>query len=232
MVTQDDVLEVVHASPRAVGAHDRAGWIALFADDYVIEDPVGWRPVRGNAIGPFWDTFIAPNDIVFEVHRDFPDGLVVVRDVTIATTLPAGAQVRTPAHLIYELVETDAGLRVRRMAAHWEPAPMFAQMMKPSLAYIRAGLSMFGRMLRHLGPVGTATFVGAARSVGRRGKRAVEEHLHGRVDDLHKVIAAGNVVTASGTFDGRPAAVIATLDRRTRAVLDLRIAVDGSTTRK
>jgi hypothetical protein len=223
MVTQDDVLAVVHSSPRLVRKHDRAGWIALYADDYVIEDPVGSRPVRGDAIGPFWDTFIATNDIVFEVHRDWPDGLTVVRDVTITTTLPTGAQVRTPAHLIYELVETDAGLRIRRMAAYWEPLPMFAQIMKPRLAYVRAGLSMFVRMLRHLGPGGTVAFVGAVRSVGRRGKRAVEEHLRGKVDNLHKVIAAGNVVTANATVDGRPAAVIAMLDRRTRAVLDYRI---------
>lgn len=223
MVTQDDVLAVVHASPAAVGAHDRAAWIALFTDDYVIEDPVGWRPVRGDAIGLFWDTFIAPNDIAFEVARDWCDGLSVVRDVMVVTTLATGVQVRTPAHLLYELVETDAGLRVRRMAAHWEPAPVFAQLMKPRLLHIRSMLSMFARMLRHLGLGGTVAFVGAIRSVGRRGKRAVEDHLRGTVDDLHKVIASGNVVTANATVGGQPAAIIATLDRRTRAVVDCHV---------
>lgn len=223
MVTRDDVLEVVHASPRAVGAHDRAGWIGLFADDYVIEDPVGSRPVRGDGIGPFWDTFVAPNDVVFEVHRDWSDGMSVVRDVTVVTTLATGVQVHTPAHLLYELVETDAGLRVRRMAAHWEPLPVFAQLMRPRLAHVRSMLSMGVRMLRHLGPGGTAAFVGSVRSVGRRGKRAVVDHLRGTVDDLHKVIASGNVVTANGTVDGEPVAVIATLDPRTRAVVDCRI---------
>ncbi len=92
MVATQDVYDVVRSSPAAVAAHDKEGWIALFDTDYVIEDPVGWRPVRGGDISAFWDAFIAPNDIRFDVHHDWIDGLHVVRDVTVVTTSAPGCR--------------------------------------------------------------------------------------------------------------------------------------------
>jgi len=226
MVATQDVYDVVRASPAAVAAHDKAGWIALFDADYVIEDPVGWKQVRGADISDFWDAFIAPNDIHFAVTHDWIDGLHVVRDVTVETTLRSGLVVRTPAHLRYELVERDDGLKVARMAAHWEVAPNVRQLLKPRATHLRSMVAMNASMLRNLGVADTLRFAAAVRSVGARGKLAVVDHLGGRVQDLHKVIASGHVVTASGTVDGSPAAVVATLDRRTRAVLDCRVYTD------
>lgn len=226
MVATQDIHDVVRASPAAVAAHDKTGWIALFDDDYVIEDPVGWQPVRGEEISAFWDAFIAPNDIEFVVHHDWIDGLHVVRDVTIVTTLGTGLQVTTPAHLRYELVERDGVLKVERMAAHWEVLPNLAQLLRPRAAHLRSMAAMNASMLRHLGLGDTARFAGAIRSVGTKGKRALRAYLGTRVDGLHKVIASGSTVTASCTVDGRPAAVIATLDRKTRNVLDCRIYTD------
>ena len=226
MVAPQDVYDVVRASPAAVAAHDKTGWIALFDQDYVIEDPVGWQPVRGADISGFWDAFIAPNDIEFVVHHDWIDGLHVVRDVTVVTTLGTGLEVRTPAHLRYELVERDGALKVERMAAHWELMPNFAQLMRPRGAHLRSMATMGSSLVRNLGLGGTARYAGAIRSVGKKGKRTVRAYLGTRVADLDKVIASGNVVTASCTVDGRPAAVVATLDRKTRQVLDCRIYTD------
>lgn len=214
------VLEVVRRSPAAVGAHDKQGWVSLFAPDYVIEDPVGSRPVRGSMISDFWDCFIAPNDIRFEVHHDWIDGLHVVRDVTIHTTLATGISVRTPAHLRYEL---NDDLKITRMAAHWEPAPVFAQLLKPRAKHVRSMVSMNARMFDKLGLGGTARFVGAIRSVGRRGKSAVVAQLGDTVQDVHKVIAAGNAVTLNCTVDDAPAAVIAVLERSSRTFRDCRV---------
>ncbi len=226
MVTTQDVHAVVRSSPAAVAAHDKAGWIALFDENYVIEDPVGWQPVRGKDISNFWDAFIAPNDIDFVVHHDWIDGLHVVRDVTVVTTLGTGLEVRTPAHLRYELAERDGALKIERMAAHWELMPNFAQLMRPRATHLRSMATMGASLVRNLGLGGTARYAGAIRSVGTKGKRAVRAYLGTRVADLDKVIASGNVVTANCTVDGRPAAVIATLDQKTRAVLDCRIYTD------
>lgn len=218
-MTTQDVLAVVRSSPEAVAAHDKQRWMGLFAADYVIEDPVGSRPVRGATISDFWDCFIAPHDIRFEVHHDWVDGLHVVRDVTIHTTLPTGIVVQTPAHLRYEL---DENLAIKRMAAHWEPAPVFAQLMRHA-KHVRSMVTMNARMFDKLGLGGTARFVGAVRSVGRMGKDAVRVQLGDKVQDIHKVIAAGNTVTLSCTVDGRPAAVIAELDWSTRTFRNCRL---------
>ena len=66
----------------AVRAKDKAAWLALFADDAVIEDPVGVSPIdptgkghRGReAIDRFWDKHIAPVTIDFEVRESHASG--------------------------------------------------------------------------------------------------------------------------------------------------------------
>ena len=64
-------------SMRNVKAKDKTAWLALFADDAVIEDPVGVSPLdpsgqghRGKAaIARFWDTVIAPGDVEMQRTR-------------------------------------------------------------------------------------------------------------------------------------------------------------------
>src|SRR6202012_3639380 len=64
-------LAASQSSWRCVQAHDRAGWLALMADDVVIEDPIGksvtnpdGTGVRGKeAVGAFFDSNIAANQL-------------------------------------------------------------------------------------------------------------------------------------------------------------------------
>ncbi len=242
-----DLLALAHASPAAVAAHDRDAWLGLFARHHVVEDPVGGRPVvgglydtrsrrrGGNSLGRFYDTFIAPNDIRFHIERDdIVDGLTVVRDVTIETRLGGGVVARAPMHLLYETTLDDGEPRIRRIAAHWEVAPMFAQVAGLDPAKLKVGMSMAARMLRNQGLGGSIAFGAAVRSVGERGKQAVAQLvaaaaagdpaarrlLGGRdVTDLTKVIAAGDAVTASCTADGAPALLCCYLDRKTYEVV-------------
>ncbi|WP_369669948.1 nuclear transport factor 2 family protein, partial [Enterococcus faecium] len=81
-VTREQLMAVVEGSPKAVGAHDRSTWVALFAGDGQVNDPVGSRPHNGQAaIESFYDTFIAPNSITFHVERDIVCGRTVWRDL-------------------------------------------------------------------------------------------------------------------------------------------------------
>lgn len=227
---RDEVLGLVRSSPMFVGAHDKAGWLGIFAGQHVVEDPVGWRPVRSEepgALGRFWDAFIAPNDIEFRVAQDWVDGFDVVRDVTIVTTLPTSVQVRTPAHLLYQTVYEDGPLKVRRMAAHWEPASNVRQLLRPTRAHMSAGVGQMIHMFRTLGARPSMQFVGAVRSVGRRGKRTVLDELAAKgITHVPKIIASGNFVTATCTLDDAPAAVIARFAPRSRTLIDLRIYSD------
>ena len=68
------------ASWRCVGSHDREGWLALMAEDVVIEDPIGTTitnpdglGVRGKeAVAAFYDTNIANNNLRVTCEETFP----------------------------------------------------------------------------------------------------------------------------------------------------------------
>ena len=183
-VTPQQVLKVVEASPEMVAAHDKKGWLALFSRDAVVEDPVGSAPNRkGRGIGKggedelgrFYDTFIGPNEIRFEVLGDYIAGLEVARDVRIHTKLSTGFSIVVPAHLLYELTEEDGELRVRRLAAHWELPKLSKQALTGGFAGFRTMNALSWRMLGIQGVGGVLGYSkGMVNGIGRRGSRAVE----------------------------------------------------------
>jgi len=244
--TAQELLDLARQSPAAVAAHKTA-WLELFADRHVVEDPVGGRPVLGGLYdrrshvrggGPlarFWDTFIAPNDIRFHVeNEDIVNGLDVIRDVTIETRLGGGVVAKAPMHLVYETTLDEGAPRIRRIAAHWEVAPMFAQVAGVDRAKLAVAAGMSARMLRLQGLGGSLAFGLAVRSVGERGKRSVRRLvadarrgdtaalalLGGQVvDNVTKIIAAGDTVTSTCTVDGEHAVLFCYLNRKTVQVV-------------
>ncbi|WP_373141086.1 ketosteroid isomerase family protein [Mycobacterium marinum] len=78
--TQSPALAASQASWRCVQAHDRQGWLALMADDIVIEDPIGksvtnpdGTGVRGkDGVANFYDTNIATNQLSITCEETFP----------------------------------------------------------------------------------------------------------------------------------------------------------------
>jgi hypothetical protein len=221
---QDDVLALVQSSPSFVARQDKAGWREIFSPDFVIEDPVGSLPVRVDGIDRFWDTFIAPNRIEFEVHHDWIEDLVVVRDVTIRITLRPGVVVHTPAILRYECARDGDRLRVVHMSAFWESVPVFAQMLRPSPGHLAALTAMSMRMLLRLGLRATLQLAWAARPTRRRTKQALATQLG--LADARKLVVAGGRVAACGTRAGRPAAVLAILDPRSGRVTGAHVYAD------
>jgi steroid Delta-isomerase len=94
--------ELGRRSMAAVEAKDREAWLDLFAEDGVVEDPIGRSPLdpeglghRGRpAIARFYDTVLAPNDaIAFEIDESFESGDECANVGYIRTTLPGGQQV-------------------------------------------------------------------------------------------------------------------------------------------
>ncbi len=114
------LMQVVERSPAYVAAQDRDAWLALFSRDGVVEDPVGAAPNHRDALAGFFNTFIAGNEIRFEVIEDLTAGHEVVRDVVIHTRLSTGLTIEVPALLLYELVDEDGALRIRRLRAVWD----------------------------------------------------------------------------------------------------------------
>lgn len=79
-VQESPALKASQASWRCVQARDRAGWLALMADDVLIEDPIGeavtnpdGQGVRGKeAVGAFFDKNIAANRLTVTCEATFP----------------------------------------------------------------------------------------------------------------------------------------------------------------
>lgn len=118
--------DVSLASMRAVEAGDRAAWLAVFADDAVVEDPIGPSAFdpdgvghRGrDAIAAFYDTVIAPNEAIrFELTATYAGGKEVANVGTIFTTLPGGMVAETDGVFTYRI--DDAGKLVA-LRAYWQ----------------------------------------------------------------------------------------------------------------
>lgn len=183
--SREALFEAAEASPARVAVHDRAGWLALFAREAEVEDPVG-GPVHRRDLGPrgdpsdkdpvglFWDTFIGPNEIRFDVHMDAVDtrASAVARRVTIHIHLQGGLVIAVPAYLLYDFVDENGRPRLRRLAAHWSMArsPLVG---RPSPgAALRSGAGQTARLLRNQGLLTTAAYsVGLARGLAARPSR-------------------------------------------------------------
>jgi steroid delta-isomerase len=87
-------------SVTAVEAGDREGWLALFAPDGFVEDPIGPSPLnptgephRGHeGIGAFYDNVIAKGRVEFDITDSFACGNECANVATITTTFPDGAR--------------------------------------------------------------------------------------------------------------------------------------------
>ena len=117
----------------AVQAKRKEDWLALFAPDAVIEDPVGTSPIdptgnghRGTAaIGKFWDNQIAANTIQFTVRESYASGSECANVGTIAIGMPNGMKARCDGVFVYRV--NDEGKLVS-LRAHWEFDKMLATM--------------------------------------------------------------------------------------------------------
>lgn len=194
--TPAELRDAVLASPRAVAAHDRPTWVGLFTRAAVVNDPVGSAPHTGHeAITRFYETFIAPNDIVFDVAHDFAGPATVLRDLAITITMSTGARVRVPMHLRYDLAEEDGQLRIRYLAAYWELLPMIGRLLGTGPAGWGAGVRLGGLLLRNQGVRGLTGMAQACTGIGKTGKRIASR--------LCAAAAAGDTATVTGLAGGR-----------------------------
>ncbi len=113
------------ASQAAVRAKDKQQWLALFADNGSVEDPVGpsgfdpeGKGHHGHeAIGAFWDMAIAKTDsIEFLFDDSFACGNEAVFTGMIRTRL-SGMQIDAEGVFTYRVDETGKILALR---AFWE----------------------------------------------------------------------------------------------------------------
>jgi steroid Delta-isomerase len=119
--------ELARRSQAAVAAKDRSAWLALFADDAVVQDPIGPSPLdpggaghRGAAaIAAFYDTVIATAErITFEIESSYLCGDEVADVGVIRTMLPGGRQVAV-VRGVYTYRSNGNG-KLAALRAFWE----------------------------------------------------------------------------------------------------------------
>jgi steroid delta-isomerase len=110
----------------AVGRADRDAWLACFAPDAVVHDPVGGSPLdpegRGlqghAALQGFWDLTIAPGTVAFaiaSVHPGGPDEAAVV--ATVTARLANGATISYDGVFVYAVDRAGA---ITTLRAYWD----------------------------------------------------------------------------------------------------------------
>lgn len=109
-----------------VRAHDREGWLDLFADDAVVEDPVGVSPFdptgRGHrgkaAIGAFYDNIVAhAGDMAYTIHASYPCGEECANVWTARFSQPDGTVSESPMVTVYK---SNAEGKLVSLRAFWD----------------------------------------------------------------------------------------------------------------
>lgn len=168
MARRDELIAVVEQSPAAVGRHDKAAWLALFADKAQVNDPVGAAPNVGReAIGRFYDTFIAPNTIVFDVEHDIVCGDSVMRDLSLETRMSSKVVLHVPMHLRYDL---DADRKITGLYAYWELPGMVGQLLKRGPLALPVSAKLTVKLVTNQRLSGSLGFAKGFNRVGVAGK--------------------------------------------------------------
>ena len=120
-------------SMQAVQAKTKDAWLELFANDAIIEDPVGVSPLdpegKGHtgktALSAFWDQHIASNQIQFDIRHSYACGNEVANVGTITTTLPNGMRALAEGVFVYKV---NAEGKLVSLRAFWEFEKMMASL--------------------------------------------------------------------------------------------------------
>ncbi len=109
----------------AVEARDRKAWLALFAEDAVVQDPVGISPLDPSgeghqgraAIGLFWDNVIANGTQKFDVKSRIPRGDECAVFVTMHNHISEDLAFDCNMIVIYRV---NAGGLIASLRAFWD----------------------------------------------------------------------------------------------------------------
>ncbi|QUR69085.1 nuclear transport factor 2 family protein [Mycobacterium spongiae] len=127
--TQAELESPAHEAGRrsraAVQARDKEAWLAVFADDAIVEDPVGPSPFdpegkghRGrDAISDFWDKAIASTDKIEFFFRDtYRCGN---EEANVGRVVITTGEYQVTAEGVFTYKANDAGQLVA-LRAYWE----------------------------------------------------------------------------------------------------------------
>jgi steroid delta-isomerase len=121
-------------------AGNKEGWLALFADDAIVYDPVGPSPhdpegkgFRGREeISKFWDIMIGPTNLTIVPHKRYPCGNSCAVVMTAVNDMGGGIKTYTEMIAVYEV---NSQGKIQVMKAYWELDKLRDQLQKYGISY-------------------------------------------------------------------------------------------------
>lgn len=167
----------------------------MFTTDGRVEDPYGSQPHVGHdEIGRFYDTFIAPRQIIFHRDVDVSVDSSVVRDLLLEIVMAPGVALDVPMHLRYDLRESNGDWQIERLRAHWELPTMMVPMLRHGAKSLPPSLRLVRALVRNQGIAGSVGYLKAVRRPSGRARRSVVTFLDAAV--------AGDEITARRGLGG------------------------------
>ena len=112
-----------------VHSKNREGWLNLYAEDAIIEDPIGVSIIDPEGKGhrgatareAFWDSFIAPSDINIEILDSYAAGNEVANQLilTITIDMGEGKKLQQKVHGIFTYHVNDEG-KLLSLRGYWD----------------------------------------------------------------------------------------------------------------
>lgn len=114
-------------------AGNKEQWLAVFADDALVQDPVGPSPFdpegkgfRGKErLSEFWDLMIEPSNLTIVPHKRLPCGDKIVA-VSMTATNDLG-EIKTEIEMVVTYEVNDDG-KVISLKAYWDLDALMAQL--------------------------------------------------------------------------------------------------------
>jgi ketosteroid isomerase-like protein len=117
-------------------AGEKEKWLALFAADAVVHDPVGPSPHdpegkgnRGHAeLAAFWDTMIGPSNLLFIPHKRIVSGPNAAAVTMTAVNYIQGLKTFIEMIAVYTV---DTAGKIASLNVYWDLAALTAQLPAP-----------------------------------------------------------------------------------------------------
>jgi ketosteroid isomerase-like protein len=118
-------------------AGEKAKWLALFAADAVVHDPVGPSPhdPEGNGnrghdeLAAFWDKMIGPSNLLFIPHKRIVSGPDAVAVIMTAVNYLQGLKTYIEMIAVYTV---DQAGKIVSLNVYWDLAALAAQLPEPA----------------------------------------------------------------------------------------------------
>jgi steroid delta-isomerase len=120
-------------------AGNKEGWVALFADDAIVYDPVGPSPwdtegkgFRGKEeISNFWDIMIGPGNLTIVPHKRYPCGNSCAVVMTAVNDMGEGVKTYIEMIAVYQV---NGEGKIEDLKTYWELDKLNEQLQKLGVA--------------------------------------------------------------------------------------------------